>query len=101
MVTPSDPETAASAFWAFPFGGGLWLRCWWCVAVVSTWFLNAFLSESFTESTRNRAELRLVLYSGNIQSELQRNSVVPLLLARDPELIAALRRAISPPHRSG
>ncbi|MGY6697948.1 MAG: sensor histidine kinase [Roseinatronobacter sp.] len=61
------------------------------VAAVSTWFLNAFLSESFTDSTRNRAELRLVLYSGNIQSELQRNSVVPLLLARDPELISALR----------
>ena len=38
-------------------------------------------------------KLRLVLYSGNIQSELQRNSVVPLLLARDPVIGDALRDA--------
>ena len=54
---------------------------------------NKWLTQRFTETTRNRAELRLVLYSGNIMSELQRNSVVPLLLARDPELINALNGA--------
>ncbi|MFN4057255.1 MAG: ATP-binding protein [Roseinatronobacter sp.] len=58
------------------------------------WALNLWLSERFTETTRNRAELRLVLYSGNVQSELQRNSVLPLLLARDPELISALRDGV-------
>ncbi len=51
---------------------------------------NSWLTERFTETTRTRAELRLALYSGNILSELQRNSVVPLLLANDPELIGAL-----------
>ena len=51
---------------------------------------NRWLTDSFTETTRNRAELRLALYSGNMMSELQRTSVVPLLLARDPELIRAL-----------
>ena len=51
---------------------------------------NRWLSDRFTEVTRNRAELRLALYSGNMISELQRTSVVPLLLARDPELIEAL-----------
>ncbi|HEX9858076.1 MAG TPA: ATP-binding protein [Paracoccaceae bacterium] len=51
---------------------------------------NRWLSDRFTEVTRNRAELRLALYSGNMISELQRTSVVPLLLARDPELIGAL-----------
>lgn len=51
---------------------------------------NRWLSERFSEVTRNRAELRLALYSGNMISELQRTSVVPLLLARDPELIRAL-----------
>ena len=51
---------------------------------------NRWLTERFTETTRNRAELRLALYSGNMMSELQRTSVVPLLLARDPELIRAL-----------
>ncbi len=52
---------------------------------------NRWLSERFTESTRNRAELRLALYSGNMVSELQRTSVVPLLLAGDPALADALR----------
>jgi two-component system C4-dicarboxylate transport sensor histidine kinase DctB len=52
---------------------------------------NRWLSERFTETTRNRAELRLALYSGNMVSELQRTSVVPLLLAGDPGLIEALR----------
>ena len=51
---------------------------------------NRWLTQSFTDTTRNRAELRLALYSGNMMSELQRTSVVPLLLARDPELIRAL-----------
>ena len=53
-------------------------------------FTNQWLTQRFTETTRSRAELRLALYSGNILTELQRNSVVPLLLARDPELIGAL-----------
>ena len=61
------------------------------LAVTAVFVANAFLTERFTESLRNRAELRLALFSGNIQSELQRNSVVPLLLARDPELIGALQ----------
>ncbi|PQO24403.1 two-component system sensor histidine kinase [Rhodobacteraceae bacterium WD3A24] len=60
------------------------------IAVTVVWLANGWLTDRFTESTRNRAELRLVLYSGNIQSELQRNSVVPLLLARDPALMGAL-----------
>ena len=58
------------------------------VAVVLT--TNRWLSDRFTDTTRNRAELRLALYSGNMISELQRTAVVPLLLARDPELIRAL-----------
>ncbi len=51
---------------------------------------NAWLTARFVETTRNRVELRQALYSGNIISELQRNSVVPLLLSRDPNLIKAL-----------
>jgi two-component system, NtrC family, C4-dicarboxylate transport sensor histidine kinase DctB len=51
---------------------------------------NVWLTERFSEATRNRSEVRLALYTGNLISELQRNSVVPLLLARDPELIRAL-----------
>ncbi|WP_233587162.1 ATP-binding protein [Pseudorhodobacter sp. E13] len=65
--------------------GGLFAAAVAVVLVTNDW-----LTDRFTESTRNRAEVRLALYSGNLISELQRNSVVPLLLARDPELIRAL-----------
>ncbi|PJE37456.1 two-component system sensor histidine kinase [Pseudooceanicola lipolyticus] len=59
-------------------------------AVVTVWTTNRMLTDRFTESTRNRAELRLALYGGNLVSELRRNAIVPQLLARDPALIGAL-----------
>ena len=59
-------------------------------AVAVVWVTNQLLTERFTESTRSRAEVRLALYSGNILSELQRNQIVPQLLARDPSLVGAL-----------
>ena len=60
------------------------------LAVVTVWVTNIWLTERFTETTRNRAELRLTLFNGNLVSELRRNSIVPQLLARDPALIGAL-----------
>ncbi|MCH2095777.1 MAG: ATP-binding protein [Rhodobacteraceae bacterium] len=60
------------------------------LATATVWFTNWLLTERFTETTRNRAELRMALYSGNLLSELRRNSIVPQLLARDPALIGAL-----------
>jgi two-component system C4-dicarboxylate transport sensor histidine kinase DctB len=51
---------------------------------------NRMLTDRFTQNTRSRAELRLALYGGNLVSELQRNSIVPQLLSRDPALIGAL-----------
>jgi len=59
-------------------------------AGVTIWVTNSFLTDRFTANTRNRAELRLALYSGNLLSELRRNAIVPQLLAKDPELIGAL-----------
>lgn len=59
-------------------------------AAATIWTTNRLLTDRFTESTRNRAELRLALYSGNLLSELSRNAIVPQLLARDPKLITAL-----------
>jgi two-component system C4-dicarboxylate transport sensor histidine kinase DctB len=61
------------------------------MAVAVVMVTNRWLSERFAETTRNRAELRLALYSGNMISELQRTSVVPLLLSGDPVLGDALR----------
>lgn len=58
-----------------------------CVVVFTS---NRLLTERFTERTRGAADVRLALYSANLISELQRNSIVPQLLARDPALIGAL-----------
>ncbi|QYX55656.1 sensor histidine kinase [Roseovarius sp. SCSIO 43702] len=60
------------------------------LAIATVIVTNRLLTDRFTETTRNRAELRLVLYSGNLLSELRQNAIVPQLLARDPALIAAL-----------
>ncbi|MBR2657609.1 MAG: sensor histidine kinase [Loktanella sp.] len=59
-------------------------------AATVIYFTNELMTQRYTETISNRSELRLALYSANLMSELQRNSVVPQLLARDPELIAAL-----------
>ncbi len=61
------------------------------VAIAVVFVTNRWLSERFTESTRNRAELRLALYTGNMMAEIQRTSVVPLLLAGDPVLVTSLK----------
>ncbi|WP_434096023.1 ATP-binding protein [Thioclava kandeliae] len=61
-----------------------------CLAAGAMWFTNAWLTQRFTETTRVRTELRLALYTGNLISELQRMSIVPLLLARDPALTRSL-----------
>ena len=63
------------------------------VAVIVVSVTNKFLTDRFTDSTRDRAELRLALYSGNLLAELRQNAIVPQLLARDPELIGALNSA--------
>jgi len=59
-------------------------------AVSVMYITNELMTQRYTETISNRSELRLALYSANLMSELQRNSVVPQLLARDPELISAL-----------
>ena len=60
------------------------------LAVTVVLVSNRWLSDHYTETTRTQAELSLALYSGNLQAELQRTSIVPLLLARDPEIHKAL-----------
>ncbi|WP_282096521.1 sensor histidine kinase [Epibacterium ulvae] len=61
------------------------------IAAVTVWMTNRSLTHRFTETTRNRAELRLALYSGNLLSELRRHAIVPQLLSRDQALITALQ----------
>jgi two-component system C4-dicarboxylate transport sensor histidine kinase DctB len=81
----SEPQTGLP--WRVKLVVGLLIL----LAVGVVLITNRWLSDRFTEATRNRAEVRLALYTGNLVSELQRTSVVPLLLARDPDLIQALK----------
>ena len=83
-------------------------RSWWprlalalfCLAAVAMiWVTNQVLTQRFTETVKNRAEVRYTIYVGQLVSELQRNSIVPQLLARDPELIEALRTGDNPSAR--
>ena len=60
------------------------------LAVLTLWITNSFFTERYTQSIRNKSEVRLALYGGNVLSELQRNSIVPKLLGQDAELINAL-----------
>lgn len=60
------------------------------LGVATIVFTNRALTHQFAEADRNRAALRLALYSGNLMAELRRNAVVPQLLANDATLIGAL-----------
>jgi two-component system C4-dicarboxylate transport sensor histidine kinase DctB len=80
----------ASRLRTVPWRARLVLALLFVLAVVVVVTTHRLLTERFTETTRNRAELRLVLYSGNLLSELRQNAIVPQLLARDPALITAL-----------
>lgn len=74
------------------------------LAVGVVWITNSFLTERYTASIKSRAEVRQALFVGNLLSELQRSSVVTLLLSRDPKLISALNTndfAISSQHILG
>lgn len=85
LTTPIAPVALRSLTLRVGFGLMLF------AAALVVWATNAWLSASFTDATRVRADLRLALYSGSVMSELQRTAVVPLLLARDPELLASLK----------
>ncbi|UXU76185.1 ATP-binding protein [Paracoccus sp. SMMA_5_TC] len=83
---PADRRAGPGSRWGLRGAVALLL----IVAAGTVWFTNAWLTARFSETTRVRTELRSALYIGNLLSELQRTSVVPQLLARDPALISAL-----------
>ena len=89
MTTSARPDPAQTAR-TIPWRARLVLLALFLVAVAVVLTTHRLLTDRFTETTRNRAELRLLLYSGNLLSELRQNAIVPQLLARDPTLIAAL-----------
>ena len=86
-------EVSPQPLRSFPWQVRVILAVLFVLAGATLWLTNTILTDRFTQSTQNKAELRLALYGGNILSELQRNSIVPQLLSRDPELIGALNSA--------
>ena len=89
--TSSDARSADRPRPRLPWSARIVIGVVVLVGAAVVWVTNGFLTDRFAEATRTRAELRQQLYAGAILSELQRNSVVPLLLARDPTLISALK----------
>ncbi|WP_103255537.1 sensor histidine kinase [Tabrizicola aquatica] len=89
MATETSPLSSAAPglSWRVKLVVGLLVLLAVAIVLVS----NRLLTDRYTADTRSRAEVRLALYTGNLMSELQRTSVVPLLLASDPELVQALR----------
>lgn len=87
-TSPTQDSVAASGL---PLRAKLAIAVLIMVAIGVVLVANRLLTERYTADTRNRSELRLALYTGNLMAELQRTSVVPLLLARDPDLVKALR----------
>jgi two-component system C4-dicarboxylate transport sensor histidine kinase DctB len=75
--------------------GRLWMRVAMLVSLLvmglMIWGSQIYLTRAFSEDQESDATLRATLYAGAIQSAMQRHSVVPLLLSRDPILMNALR----------
>ena len=75
--------------------GRLWTRVSLVASMIATalviWASHSYLTRSFAEDQNADSTVRATLYAGSIQSTIQRHSVVPLLLARDPILILALK----------
>ncbi|MEJ6401915.1 sensor histidine kinase [Yoonia sp. 2307UL14-13] len=59
-------------------------------AVIVIYVSNQFLTQRFTETIRNRADVRLASHVGDLVSELRNSALGLQFLARDPELITAL-----------
>ncbi|MEM7521355.1 MAG: ATP-binding protein [Pseudomonadota bacterium] len=89
MSSAETTKPTVSVSWRVRIAIGVLL----VLAVIVISVTNRVLTNQFTETTRNRAELRIALYSGNLHSELRQNAIVPQLLARDPALITALESA--------
>jgi len=79
------PRTAPSAVW-LRLGVAIWLL----VMMMTIWGGQIYLTRFFSEDQNADATVRATLYAGSLQSAMQRHSIVPLLLARDPILIDGL-----------
>jgi two-component system, NtrC family, C4-dicarboxylate transport sensor histidine kinase DctB len=90
-MTVTETTSASSTAPGLPWRAKLVVVLLVILAVVVVLVSNRLLTDRYTADTRGRAEVRLALYTGNLMAELQRTSVVPLLLSTDPDLRTALK----------
>jgi two-component system, NtrC family, C4-dicarboxylate transport sensor histidine kinase DctB len=90
-MTATDPTTTSPTAPGLPWRAKVAVVLLVLLAVIVVLVSNRLLTDRYTADTRSRADVRLALYSGNLMAELQRTSVVPLLLASDPDLGSALK----------
>ncbi len=83
---PPEPASATSRFWRRAATAGAVLAT--AAAIVAS---QVYLTRSFSGAQLPEAKLRATLYASSIQGAMQKHAVVPLLLARDPFLMLALR----------
>lgn len=78
-----------------PPAGRLWTRVALLLSAIVMFGIisasHAYLTRAFSEDQTAAETVKATLYAGSIRSAVQRQSVVPLLLSRDPILIQALR----------
>lgn len=87
MALITNPEPTRG--WAnFVVRLGIFTLALSVIAII--WLSNLYLTQSYSQEKRTEAERELSLYSGRLISELQRVSVVPLLLSRDTSLLSDL-----------
>jgi two-component system, NtrC family, C4-dicarboxylate transport sensor histidine kinase DctB len=75
--------------------GRFWMRAGLLASLVGVvlviWASHFYLTRFFSEGQNTDSTRRATLHAGVIQSTVQRHSVIPQLLSRDPVLIQALR----------
>jgi two-component system C4-dicarboxylate transport sensor histidine kinase DctB len=86
VAPPTRPQGRPAAIWLrLALVGSL------VALALVIWGGRIYLTRSFSEDQNDDATVRATLYAGALQSAMQRHSVVPLLLSRDPILIDALK----------
>jgi len=83
------PETEPTRRWAnLTVRLGIFMLAIAVIAII--WLSNLYFTQHYSQSKRTEAERELSLYSGRLISEIQRISVVPLLLSQDTGLLSDL-----------
>ncbi|MFQ6548155.1 ATP-binding protein [Aestuariibius sp. 2305UL40-4] len=82
--TPAKPRDRG--IWSLRIAFGVLI----VLLVATVWITNILLTQRFTETTQQRAEVRLTQNAGRLMAELRAAANVPVLLAQNPTIAGAL-----------